>query len=65
MTLHRLLLNDNKTEVFVITTQSSASERSLTDIVTGVSIFKPTTDACNLRVMFDSVLSIKLSYLCQ
>ncbi len=56
---HRLQLNDDKTEVFVITTMSSASKHSLTDVVIGDSIPQPTAVARNIGVTFDSELSMK------
>ena len=67
MTHHRLQLNDNKTEVLVITTPSSASKHSLTDVVIGDSILQPTAVARNIGVMFDSELSMKsqVSKLCK
>ena len=67
MTYHRLQLNDDKTEVLVITTPSSASKHSLTDVVIGDSILQPTAVAPNIGVMFDSELSMKsqVSKLCQ
>ncbi|KAI0231603.1 Protein phosphatase 1 regulatory subunit 21 [Lamellibrachia satsuma] len=67
MTHHRLQLNDDKTEVLVITTPSSASKHSLTDVVIGDSILQPTAVARNIGVMFDSELSMKsqVSKLCQ
>ena len=63
---HRLQVND-KTEVLVITTPSSANKHNLTDVVIGDSILKLTTVARNLGVMFDSALNVKsqLSKLCQ
>ena len=39
---HRLHLNDNKTEVLVITTPSSANKHSVTDVIVGDSIIRPT-----------------------
>ena len=67
MTYHRLQLNDDKTEVLVITTPSSASKHSLTDVVIGDSILQPTAVARNIGVMFDSELSMKsqVSKLCK
>ena len=67
MTHHHLQLNDNKTEVLVITTPSSASKHSLTDVVIGDSILQPTAVARNIGVMFDSELSMKsqVSKLCK
>ena len=64
---HRLQLNDDKTEVLVITTPSSASKHSLTDVIIGDSILQPTAVARNIGVMFDSELSMKsqVSKLCQ
>ena len=64
---HRLQLNDDKTEVLVITTPSSASKLILTDVVIGDSILQPTAIARNIRVMFNSELSMKsqVSKLCQ
>ena len=64
---HRLQLNDDKTEVPVITTPSSASKHSLTDVVIGDSILQPTAVARNIGVMFDSELSMKsqVSKLCK
>ena len=59
MTYHRLQLNDDKTEVLVITTPSSASKLSLTDVVIGDSILQPIAVARNIGVMFDSELSMK------
>ena len=59
MTHHRLQLNDDKTEVLVITTPSSASKHSLTDVVIGDSILQPTAVARNIGVMFGSELSMK------
>ena len=56
---HRLQLNDDKTEVFVIITMSSASKHSLTDVVIGDSIPQPTAVARNIGVTFDSELSMK------
>ena len=66
MTHHRLQLNDEKTEVFVITTLSSASKHSLTDVI-GDSILQLTTVSRNIGVTFDSELSMKsqVSKLCQ
>ena len=63
---HRLQLNDDKTEVLVITTPSSASKHSLTNVI-GDSILQPTAVARNIGVMFDSELSMKsqVSKLCQ
>ena len=67
LTHHRLQLNDDKTELLVITPLSSASKHSLTDVVIGDSILQPTAVARNIGVMFDSELSIKsqVSKLCQ
>ena len=67
MTHHRLQLNDDKTEVLVITTLSSASKHSVTDVVIGDSILQPTAVARNIGVMFDSELSMKsqVSKLCK
>ena len=39
---NRLHLNDNKTEVIVITTPSSANKHSVTDVIVGDSIIRPT-----------------------
>ena len=66
MTQH-LQLNDDKTEVLVITTLSSASKHSLTDVVIGGSILQPTAVARNIGVMFDSKLCMKshMPKLCQ
>ena len=58
MTHHRLQLNDDKTEVLVITTPSSASKHSLTDVVIGDSILQPTVVARSIGVMLDSELSM-------
>ncbi|KAI0221924.1 putative thiamine transporter SLC35F3 [Lamellibrachia satsuma] len=60
-------LNDDKTEVLVITTPSSVSKHSLTDVVIGDIILQPTAVARNIGVMFDSELSMKskVSKLCQ
>ena len=55
-THHRVQLNDDKTEVLVTTTPSSASNHSLTDVVIGDSILQPTAVARNIGVMFDSEL---------
>ena len=67
MTHHRLQLNDDKTEVLVITTPSSASKNSLTNVVIGDSILQPTAIARNIGVMFESELSMKsqVSKLCK
>ena len=67
MTHHRLQLNVEKTEVFVITTLSSASKHSLTDVVIGDNIIQLTTVSRNIGVTFDSELSMKsqVSKLCQ
>ena len=64
---HRLQLNDSKTEILVITTPRSAGKHKLTDVVIGDSIFKTTTVARNLGVMFDNAFNIKsqVSKLCQ
>ena len=64
---NRLHLNDNKTEVLVITIPSSANKHSVTDVIVGDSIIRPTAVARNIRVMFDNELSLKaqLSKLCQ
>ena len=64
---HRLHLNDNKTEVLVITTPSSANTHSVTDVIGGDSIIRPTAVARNIGVMFDNELSLKsqVSKLCQ
>ena len=63
---NRLHLNDNKTEVLVITTPSCANKHSVTDVVVGDSI-RPTAVARNIGVMFDNELSLKsqVSKLCQ
>jgi len=61
---HRLKLNDNKTEVLVITTPSSASKQSLTGIGIGDSILKLTSATCNLGVRFDRVLCMKSQVTC-
>ena len=50
MTHHSLQLNDDKTEVLVITTPSSASKHSLTDVVIGDSILQPTAVTRNIDV---------------
>ena len=67
MTHHHLQLNNDKTEVLVITTLSSASKHSLTDVIIGDSILQPTAITRNIGVMFDSELSIKsqVSKLCK
>ena len=64
---NRLHLNDNKTEVLVITTPSSANKHSVTDVIVGDSIIRPTAVARNIGVMFDNELSLKsqVSKLCQ
>ena len=64
---NRLHLNDNKREVIVITTPSSANKHSVTDVIVGYSIIRPTAVARNIGVMFDHVLSLKsqVSKLCQ
>ena len=59
MTHRHLQLNDDKTEVLVITTPSLASMHSLTDVVIGDSILQPTAVTRNIGVMFDSELSMK------
>ena len=56
---NRLHLNDNKTEVLVITTPSSANKHSVTDVIVGDSIIRPTAVARNIGVMFDNELSLK------
>ena len=56
---HRRQLNDSKTEVLVITTPNSVSKHNLTDVVNGDNIFKPTTVARNLEVMFDTAFNMK------
>ena len=64
---NRLQLNDNKTEVFVITTPSCANKHSVTDVIVGDSIIRPTAVARNIGVIFDNELSLKsqVSKLCQ
>ena len=64
---NRLHLNDNKTEVLVITTPSSANKPTVTDVIVGDSIIRPTAVARNIEVMFDNELSLKyqVSKLCQ
>ena len=64
---NRLHLNDNKTEVLVITTQSCANKHSVADVIVGDSIIRPTAVARNIGVMFDNELSLKsqVSKLCQ
>ena len=59
--------NDNKTAVLVITTPSSANTHSVTDVIVGDSIIRPTAVARNIGVMFDNELSLKyqVSKLCQ
>lgn len=51
----------------MITTSSSVSKHSLTDVVIGDSILKPSTVTRNLGVMFDAEPSVKsqVSKLCQ
>ena len=53
--------------MLVITTPSSASKHSLTDVVIGDSILQPTVIARNIGVKFNSELSMKsqVSKLCQ
>ena len=58
MTQYRLQLNDDKTEVLVITIPRSASKHSLNNVVFGDSILQPTAVARNIGVMFDSKLSM-------
>ena len=67
MTHHRLQLNDDETEVLVITTPSSARKQSLTDVVISDGILQPTAVARNIGVMFDSELNMtsQVSKLCQ
>ena len=62
MTHHRLQLNDDKTEVFVITTPSSVSKHSLTDVVIGDSILEPTAVTRNIELRMKSQVS-KLCHL--
>ena len=64
---NRLHLNDNKTEVLVITIPSCANKHSVADVIVGDSIVRPTAVAGNIGVMFDNELSLKsqVSKLCQ
>ena len=64
---NRLHLNDNKTEVLVITTPSCANKHSVPDVIVVGSIIRPTAVARNIGVMFDNELSLKsqVSKLCQ
>ena len=64
---HHLQLNDDKTEVLVITTLNLASKHSLTDVIICDSILQPTAVARRFGVMFDSELSMKsqVSKLCR
>ena len=64
---NRLHLNDNNTEVLVINTPSSANKHSVTDVIVGDSIIRPTAVARNIGVMFDNELSLKYQVpkLCQ
>ena len=64
---NRLHLNDNKTEVLVITTPSCANKHCVTDMIVGDSIIQPTAVARNIGVMFDNELSLnsQVSKLCQ
>ena len=45
---NRLRLNDNKTKVLVITTPSSANKNSVTDVIVGDSIIRPTASLATL-----------------